>query len=62
MPLIHVHMHEGRTVEQKRHLVAAMTEAVVKSLDVNPDTVRIIIHDMSKHNYAAAGILHSDKK
>jgi len=33
MPVIHVHMFEGRTLDQKRKLVAAMTEAVVKSLD-----------------------------
>jgi phenylpyruvate tautomerase PptA (4-oxalocrotonate tautomerase family) len=39
-----------------------MTEAVVKSLDVKPDAVRIILHDMAKHNYAIAGVLQSEKK
>jgi len=62
MPLIHVHMFEGRTTEQKKKLVGAMTEAVVKSLDVKPDAVRIILHDMAKHNYAIAGVLQSEKK
>ena len=62
MPIIHVNLIEGRTIEQKRKLVSAMTEAVVKSLDVKPDTVRIILHDLAKHNLATAGVLRSDQK
>ena len=62
MPVIHVHMFEGRTLDQKRKLVAAMTDAVVKSLDAKPETVQILIHENSKSNVAAAGVLHSDKK
>ena len=62
MPIIHVHMFEGRTLDQKRKLVAAMTEAVVKTLDSKPETVQILIHENPKTNVAAAGVLHSDKK
>lgn len=62
MPLIHVHMYEGRTVEQKKKLVVAITDAVVKSLDVKPESVRIMLHDNPKHNFAAAGVLSSEKK
>lgn len=62
MPIIHVNMFEGRTVDQKRKMVVAMTDAVVKSLDVKPDAVRIIIHDLPRHNIAVAGVLASEKK
>ena len=62
MPIIHVHMFEGRTLDQKRKLVAAMTDAVVKSLDSKPETVQILLHDMSKNDLGVAGVLHSDKK
>ncbi len=62
MPIIHVNLIEGRTVEQKRKLATAMTDAVVKSLEVKPDTVRIIIHDIPKQNLAVAGTLRSDQK
>jgi len=62
MPIIQVNMFEGRPVDQKRKLVAAMTEAVVKSLNVKPEVVRIILHDMAKHDYAVAGVLEVDKK
>ena len=62
MPIIHVHMFEGRTVDQKRKMVVAMTEAVVKSLDVKPEAVRIIMHDIPRHNIAVAGVLASERK
>jgi 4-oxalocrotonate tautomerase len=62
MPIIHVHMYEGRTIDQKRKLVVAMTEAVVKSLDTKPESVRILLHDIPKHNLAVAGVLASEKK
>jgi 4-oxalocrotonate tautomerase len=55
-------MYEGKTIDQKRKLVVAMTEAVVKSLDTKPETVRIIIHDIPKHNLAVAGVLASERK
>ena len=62
MPIIHVHMLEGRSQDLKKKLVANMTDAVVKSLDVKPDAVRIILHDMAKSNYSVAGVLQSEKK
>ena len=62
MPIIQVNLLEGRTIDQKKKLVANLTEAVVKSLDVKPDTVRIILQEMAKHNYAIGGVLASDKQ
>ena len=62
MPIIHVNMFEGRTLEQKRKLVSSMTEAVVKSLDIKPEAVRIVLHDLPKQNFGAGGVLASDKK
>ena len=62
MPIIQVHMIEGRTVDQKRALVANMTDAVTKSLNVKPDDVRIILQEMAKQDHAVAGVLIADKK
>lgn len=61
MPIIQVNMFEGRTVDQKRKLVAEMTDAVVKSIGVKPDDVRIIIQDMAKHDYSVGGKLVIDR-
>jgi 4-oxalocrotonate tautomerase len=60
MPIIQVHMLEGRTQELKKKLVANMTEAVVKSLGVKPEDVRIILTDMAKSNYSVAGVMKSE--
>jgi 4-oxalocrotonate tautomerase len=62
MPIIQVNLLEGRTIDQKKKLVANLTEAVVKSLDVKPDAVRIILQEMARHNYAIAGVLAIDKQ
>jgi 4-oxalocrotonate tautomerase len=61
MPIIQVSMFEGRTIDQKRKLVTEMTDAVVKSLGVKPEDVRIILQDMAKHDYAVGGTLIVDK-
>jgi 4-oxalocrotonate tautomerase len=61
MPIIQVNMFEGRTVDQKRKLVSAMTDAVVKSLDVKPEDIRIILQEMTKHDYAIGGLLFMDR-
>ncbi len=62
MPIIHVHMFEGRTIEQKRTMVEKMTDAVVTSLNVKPEDVKILLHDVPRHHVATAGVLASDKK
>ncbi|MGI6643221.1 MAG: tautomerase family protein [Bacillota bacterium] len=46
-------MLEGRTVEQKRELAKLVTEAIVKSLQVPPTAVTIIIRDMANYNLAS---------
>jgi 4-oxalocrotonate tautomerase len=61
MPIIQVNLIEGRTTDQKRTLVAEVTQAVVKSLNCKPEDVRIMLNDMAKHDYAVAGVLVADK-
>jgi 4-oxalocrotonate tautomerase len=61
MPLIEVKMFKGRTIEQKRKLVASMTDAVVSSIGCKPDAVRITLHEMAKEDYAIGGVLTSEK-
>lgn len=60
MPIIDLKLLEGRTLDEKRRLVASVTEAVVESLGVKPESVRITLHEMPKDNYSVAGILASD--
>ena len=55
MPIIQVNMLEGRTTEQKRKLVSGITTAVIDALGVHSEQVRVMIHEMSKDDYAIGG-------
>ena len=61
MPAIHVELFEGRTVEQKRALAQALTDAVVKTLGGSPEAVDIVFRDVARHDWATGGTLWSDK-
>jgi 4-oxalocrotonate tautomerase len=60
MPVITIQMYEGRTIEQKKELAAAITEAVVRIAKTTPEATEIIIHDVPRHNWAIAGKLASE--
>ncbi len=61
MPTIRVEMFEGRTPDQKRALVAALTDACVRTLGSSPDSVQVLLFDIARQNWAAGGSLWSDK-
>ena len=60
MPSIHVYLYAGRTLDQKRKLVQSITDSTVKSLDVDPEVVKVTLFDVSKENTAKAGKLIID--
>ena len=60
MPLIQVTMVEGRTLDQKRALMAELTQAAVRALDVPTDRVRIAIYEVSGDNWGIGGLPYSD--
>jgi 4-oxalocrotonate tautomerase len=62
MPTIRVEMFEGRTPEQKKNLVKAITAAVVETLGGKPEAVDVILYDIQKSDWATAGELWSEKK
>ncbi len=62
MPLVNVHMAEGRTQEQKRDLMEAITQAVVTHLGVTTASVRVWIEEFSEDHFMAGGELLSDRR
>lgn len=60
VPALRVDLFAGRTLEQKRALAVALTEACVKALGVSPSSVDIIFNDVERHDWATAGKLWSD--
>jgi 4-oxalocrotonate tautomerase len=55
VPIIQLNVAEGRTAEQKLAVMAAITDAVVRTLDVRPEQVRILINEVKDENFAIAG-------
>jgi 4-oxalocrotonate tautomerase len=56
MPVVIINMLEGRTKKMKRDLIKKVTDAVVESLGVSPDSVRVIINEVPRENFAVAGL------
>lgn len=62
MPVINVKLVEGRTVEQKRAMVKAVTRAVSETLGVAESAIWISIEDMKPENFAQGGELRLDRQ
>jgi 4-oxalocrotonate tautomerase len=62
MPTVSIEMFPGRTHEQKADLVAALTNAVVTSLGVEPDKVRIKIYEIPPWHSAQGGVLSASQE
>jgi 4-oxalocrotonate tautomerase len=61
MPTIRVEFFAGRTLEQKRALAQALTEATVRTLGGSADAVDVIFCDVERHDWATGGQLWADK-
>ncbi|MCX7828403.1 MAG: 2-hydroxymuconate tautomerase family protein [Thermanaerothrix sp.] len=61
MPIVEIHMLEGRDATAKEELVKRVTDAVCASLGVQREQVRIIIREMRKEDYAVGGTLWSQR-
>jgi 4-oxalocrotonate tautomerase len=61
MPTIRVELFAGRSVEQKRALAQALTEAAVRTLGGRPEAVDVIFTDVERHDWATGGELWCDK-
>ena len=55
MPIMVVHMMEGRSEEQKAALIKALTDAAVESIGAPIESVRAMIQELPKENFGIAG-------
>ena len=62
MPLIEIHLLEGRTDEQKKALLTSVTRAVQESIGAPIESIRVWVQEFSPKEYMAAGVLAADKK
>jgi 4-oxalocrotonate tautomerase len=61
MPIIRVDMFKGRNREQKRLLVRELTDTYVRVAGGKPESVTVILQDVDKEDWGAAGAMMADK-
>ena len=61
MPFVTVHMWEGRSVDDKRKLTAAITAAMVEHAHADPSGLHVVIQEYARENWARAGVLGVDR-
>ena len=55
MPIVRIDLIAGRTPERKAELVRQVTAAVVETLEVRPDQVRVLLNEVPPEHWAVAG-------
>jgi 4-oxalocrotonate tautomerase len=56
MPIVTIHLLEGRTPEQKKQLIKNVSSAVIQTLAAPPESVRVILNEMPCDHYGIAGL------
>jgi 4-oxalocrotonate tautomerase len=62
MPLVEIHLLEGRTDDQKKALLAAVTAAVHDSIGAPLESIRVWVQEFTPKEYMIAGVLAADRK
>jgi 4-oxalocrotonate tautomerase len=55
-------MLKGRTVEQKRKVAERITQAMVEEAKAAKEAVIVTFIEVTREDYASAGVLLADKK
>jgi len=61
MPFVTVRMLEGRTSEQKKQLVKAITDALVETCNANADSTMVVVEDIPRDHWARGGKFLSEQ-
>ena len=55
MPIIRIEMLQGRSPAIKAELIARITDAVVATLGVDPEQVRVLLYELPPEHWAVGG-------
>ncbi len=61
MPQVTVHLLRGRTREQRRRLVARITDALVEEAGARREMVQVRLLEVSKEDWGRGGLLGIDR-
>ena len=62
MPLIEVTMVEGRSADQLRALISALTTAAVDTVDAPRETVRVVVREVPATHWAAGDVTIAERR
>jgi 4-oxalocrotonate tautomerase len=62
MPFVQIAMLQGRTEDQKRKVIGKVTDALIDTLGVARDTVRVMIADVPATNWGIGGLPFKEAK
>jgi 4-oxalocrotonate tautomerase len=60
MPVVQIAMVEGRSAADRRALIASVTDAVTRTLALEPERVRVLITELPAANWGVAGRTKED--
>lgn len=61
MPVVQIHLKAGRSVDEKRALVARVTDAMVEEVGAVRDRVHVIVDEVPTESWGRGGVLLSDQ-
>jgi 4-oxalocrotonate tautomerase len=61
VPNVTVEWIEGRTLEQKREVIAGITELLVEAAGARKEAVQVTFRDMARDNWGRGGLLAVDR-
>lgn len=62
MPLVQITLLKGRTVEQKRKVAERITQVMVEEAKATKEAVVVTFVEVTREDYASAGVLLADKR
>ncbi|MCB0894543.1 MAG: 4-oxalocrotonate tautomerase family protein [Nocardioides sp.] len=61
MPFIEVTLVEGRSPEQLRAFISALTSAAVEAIDAPQDAVRVVLREVPATHFAAGDVTIAER-
>ena len=61
MAYVTVQISKGNSIERKRKLVKAVTDALASTLDTKSESIIVHIEEIEREDWAVAGVLQHDK-
>jgi 4-oxalocrotonate tautomerase len=61
MPNVTIEWLEGRTLEQRRAVIAGVTDLLVEAADARREAVQVTFREMTKETWGRGGLLGIDR-